>query len=298
MRGVWTAIVTPFTDDGQLDLPSLKKMLRNQIDAGITGIIPCGTTGESPTLSHDEKKLLIQTCLSECRGTSVQVVAGTGTHNTQETIEFSQWAGSAGVNGVLVVTPYYSKPSQLGLEKHFEAVASAISCPVILYHVPGRTGVNLAPQTISKLARHPRIRAIKEASGNPTLTSEIIDQLRLDQQTMDVLSGDDATYLPLLSLGAVGVISVASNLFPKAMVQLQKHFDEGNIAGATSIHQKYYPLFRDLFIESNPVPVKAALAEVGWCKPHVRLPLASLTAPHLDRLRQSLDECQIFQDTA
>jgi 4-hydroxy-tetrahydrodipicolinate synthase len=295
MRGVWTAIITPFTDSGELDLPSLKKILRDQVEAGISGIIPCGTTGEAPTLSLDEKKMLIQTCLQELKGSPVKVVAGTGSNNTRDTVEFSKWASSAGVDGVLLVTPYYNKPSQAGMEEHFKSVASVIDCEVILYNVPSRTGVSLTAETVGRLASHPRIRTIKEATGNPALSSEILDQVSKSGQSIDILSGDDATYLPLLSIGAVGIISVASNLFPREMVALQKAFDEGDLKKALKIHQKHFPLFRDLFIESNPVPIKAAMASLDWCRPDVRLPLSPLQPAHLKKLEASLSEYQIVR---
>ncbi len=295
MRGVWTAIITPFTQSGELDLNALKKILRDQADAGISGVIPCGTTGEAPTLTNDEKKLMIQTCVQELKGSPVRVVAGTGSNVTRDTVEFSQWASSAGVDGVLVVTPYYNKPSQSGMEEHFKAVASEINCEVIVYNVPGRTGVSLTANTVARLAKHPKIRTIKEATGNPTLSSEILYQAAQQGVQIDVLSGDDATYLPLLSIGAVGVISVASNLFPRAMVELQKSFDTGDLKKALEIHQRYYPLFRDLFIESNPVPIKAAMAALGWCSSQVRLPLSDLQPTSLHQLANSMEECKIVR---
>ncbi len=295
MRGVWTALITPFSESVELDLNSFKKILRDQVDAGITGVIPCGTTGETPTLSIDEKKLLIQTCIHELRDSPVKVVAGTGSNHTRETVELSQWASSAGVDGVLLVTPYYNKPSQKGLEEHFKTVASAIDCEIILYNVPARTGVSLSPETVARLAHHPRIRSLKEATGNPALTSEILDQISKAGCALDLLSGDDATYLPLLSIGAVGIISVASNLFPRSMVALQKAFDAGNLRETQRIHQRYYPLFRDLFIESNPAPIKAAMAALGWCTPHVRMPLTQLHVENLRKLEKSLSDCQIVR---
>ena len=293
MRGVWTAIITPFKENGELDLPSFKKILRDQADAGISGIIPCGTTGEAPTLDLEEKKTLIQTCIQELKDSPVQVVAGTGSNQTRDTIEFSKWASAAGVDGVLLVTPSYNKPSQAGMEEHFKSVASAIDCEVILYNVPSRTGVSIAPETVSRLSKHPRIRSLKEATGNTALTSEILNQVSKEGGSIDILSGDDATFLPLLSVGAVGIISVASNLFPREMVALQKAFDQGNLKTALEIHNKYYPLFRDLFIESNPVPIKAAMASLNWCTPSVRLPMSPLQPSNLKKLEASLSECGI-----
>jgi 4-hydroxy-tetrahydrodipicolinate synthase len=293
MRGVFTALITPFETSGKLDLPAFRKIVRDQIAAGVSGVIPCGTTGESPTLSTDEKKLLISTCLKETSGTPVRVVAGTGGNATEETIALSRWASEAGAAGVLIVTPYYNKPSQAGLSAHFRAVADAVSCEVILYNVPGRTGVSLTAATVAELATHPRLRTIKEATGNVAFTSEILDALAWKERQMDILSGDDATYLPLLSVGAKGVISVASNLFPRAMVALQAAWDSGKPAEARAIHERFFPLFRDLFVESNPGPIKHAMARAGWCGSGLRPPLAPLAEPSARTLEASLEHCGI-----
>ncbi len=293
MHGVWTALITPFNESSQLDLSAFKRILQEQVRAGVSGVIPCGTTGEAPTLSREEKKILIQTSLQELKGTSVQVVAGVGTSNTQETLELATWAAQAGVAGLLVVTPYYNKPSQAGLESHFLSIAEAVSCEVILYNVPGRTGVSLTAETVVRLAKHPRIRTLKE--GQIPLASEIFDLAARNGLSIDLLSGDDSNYLPLLSIGGAGVISVASNLFPRAMVAIQNAVDQGHLAEARAIHQRFYPLFRDLFIESNPVPVKQAMADLGWCLPKVRMPLAPLALASVEKLRQSLRYCGVTQ---
>ena len=291
MHGVWTALVTPFTASNELDLSAFRQILKDQKDAKITGVIPCGTTGESPTLSLAEKKTLIQTALEELKGSGVKVFAGTGSNNTAETIEFSRWASEQGVDGVLLVTPYYNKPSQAGLEAHFHAVADKISCEVMLYNVPSRTGVSLTPETIAKLSQHKRIRSLKEATGNVAFTSEILDHLHTTGKSIDILSGDDATYLPLLGVGAVGIVSVSSNLFPRAIVAIQTAADRGDYAEARKIHQHYYPLFRDLFIESNPVPLKYAMARIGVCSASVRAPLAPLSVANENKLAESLARC-------
>ena len=291
LRGIFTALISPFHSDGSLDWAAYEKLIRSQIAAGIHGVVPVGTTGESPVLTTEEKKSLILKAVELCKGSSTQVVAGTGSNDTQETVEFSRWASDHGVNGVLVVTPYYNKPSASGMEEHFTAVANEIKCPLVLYNVPGRTGTSLTPQTISRLAKHPRITAIKEASGNLTFASDIMDQCREDQTQIDFLSGDDATFLASLAIGAVGTISVASNLFPKEMVALQAAWDRGDAAGALKIHSKFYPLFRDLFVESNPVPIKAALSAQGVCSAQVRAPLTSLTTPSKQKLNHALQAC-------
>jgi 4-hydroxy-tetrahydrodipicolinate synthase len=293
MNGVFTALITPFDSKGDLDLKAFRLIVEDQISAGVAGIVPCGTTGESPTLSNGEKQTLILTALEMCKKTSVKVIAGTGSNDTRETAEFSRWASGQGVHGVLVVTPYYNKPSQQGLVEHFLAVAQEIHCELILYNVPGRTGVSLAARTVCELAEHPRITTIKEASGNPALTSEIIHCAHAHGRKIDVLSGDDATFLPLLSIGARGVISVASNLFPRAMVDLFKAFEAGKYGLATEIHQRYYPLFRDLFLDSNPVPIKYAMNFAGFSGSKVRKPLMEMSAENLEQLRASLKDCGI-----
>ncbi len=291
IRGVITALITPMQSSGEIDWSAWNALIADQLSAGVAGIIPCGTTGESPTLSLDEKKRLIESAVKACRGTTTAVIAGTGSNDTPRTIELSRWASDAGVDGVLIVTPYYNKPSQAGLLKHFTAVADAVSCPVVLYNVPGRTGVGIAPEVVAQLASHPRIGHIKEATGKIEVTSEILDQCAVSGTSISVLSGDDATWLPLLSAGADGVISVASNLFPRAMVALQQAWDSGDARRAQEIHLRFYPLFRDLFVESNPVPIKTALSWVGIGTESVRAPLSALTDASRRKLLASLQRC-------
>ncbi|MGK5085201.1 4-hydroxy-tetrahydrodipicolinate synthase [Bdellovibrionota bacterium FG-1] len=293
MRGVFTALITPFTSQNELDLGAFRRILEDQCDAQVTGVVVCGTTGESPTLSMDEKGILFRTALETLKGTGVKVFAGTGSNNTVDTIELSRLAFDLGVDGLLLVTPYYNKPSQAGLEAHFRAVADAVGCGVMLYHVPGRTGVGLAPETVVKLAAHPRITALKDAGGSVVYTSEILDQLSRSGQKMSVLSGDDALFLPMLSIGAQGVVSVASNLFPRAMVAIQKGFEAGRVHEAAALHQRYYPLFRDLFIESNPVPIKHAMTRLGFGEAHVRAPLVGLSSASVQKLNETYERCGI-----
>ena len=295
MQGIWTALVTPFDDQKNLDLASFRKILHDQIDAKVSGVIPCGTTGEAPALTLEEKKILILATLEELRGTGIRVVAGTGTNNTAETIEISQWASRKKVDGVLIVTPYYNKPSQEGLIEHFTSIADQVDCEVMLYNVPGRTGISLTPETITHLSFHPKITSLKEATGNVAFSSEILDHLSAARANLDLLAGDDATFLPLLSIGAKGIVSVASNLFPRAMVALYTAQKNGQIDLARNLHQRYYPLFRDLFIESNPVPIKQALALAGWCQPHVRLPLVSMKKANIEKLQDSFTRCELLK---
>ena len=298
MRGVYTALITPFNKNNEIDLPAYRRILKDQVAAGISGVVPCGTTGEAPTLSDEEKDLLILTAVEELKGSGVKVIAGTGSNDTAATVKRSKAAAMIGVDGVLVVTPYYNKPSQSGLAEHFLAVASAITCEVMLYNVPGRTSVSLTPATVASLAEHPRITTIKEATGSPPFTSEIVESLQLLKRKMDVLSGDDATYLPLLSVGAVGVVSVASNLFPRAMVAIHNQMEKGNLAEARRIHQQYFPLFKDLFVDSNPVPLKYAMAKQGWCENRLRLPLVPLSQAHQQTVDAAMARCELTKGTS
>jgi 4-hydroxy-tetrahydrodipicolinate synthase len=293
MRGVWTALVTPFNQNNELDLPAFRKILQDQKAAKVSGVIPCGTTGESPTLSLEERKTLITTAIQELKGSGVQVFAGTGTNNTRESIELSSWAALQGVDGVLIVTPYYNKPSQAGLISHFTQIAEAVNCEVMLYNVPGRTGVSLTTETILNLAKHPKIRTLKEATGNVAFTSEILDTLAQAGLPLDLLSGDDATFLPLLSVGAVGIVSVSSNIIPKAMVELYAAASSGDLQRSSKIHRYYYPLFRDLFIDSNPGPIKYAMEYMGRCSSRMREPLAALSPANLNVVKNTLIRCGI-----
>lgn len=289
--GVWTALVTPFTASGKIDLEAYQKLLEFQKKSGVAGVIPCGTTGESPTLTLEEKKLLITTTVAFFKKSSVRVLAGTGSNNTQETVQFSKWACDAGVAGLLVVTPYYNKPQPAGLEAHFLAIANAVTCPIMLYQVPGRTGVRFTIDTLLTLARHPRIRALKEASADATWTSELRGALLRAKLNLQILSGDDPTYLPYLAIGAVGTVSVASNIIPRQMVELT----EANRSRALKLHQEYSELFRNIFIESNPVPVKQALAWMNYCRRDVRLPLAPMTDKNAATLKDTLIRCGVLK---
>jgi 4-hydroxy-tetrahydrodipicolinate synthase len=290
-RGVFTALITPFRDDGSLDQDAFLKILRDQKEAKVHGVIPCGTTGESPTLSVDEKKQLIRWTLEEMKGSGIRVFAGTGSNSTEETIHLSKWASDQGVDGVLIVAPYYNKPSQAGLIRHFKAVADAVKCEVMLYNVPGRTGVGMTAETIVELASHPRIRSLKEATGNVAFASEIIDQLIQAGRTLSIVSGDDATWMPHLTVGGTGVVSVASNLFPRAMVDIYQSIQKSDLAHAMELQKKWYPLFRDLFVESNPVPVKVGMSFLGFCGETVRAPLVSLSSKNRETFRQSMNRC-------
>jgi len=280
-RGTFTAIITPFTETGAVDYDCLKALVAKQIEGGIEGIVPVGTTGESPTLDTREHIKVIETVIHAIDG-KVKVLAGTGANSTAEALELTREAKALGVDGTLQVTPYYNKPSQEGLYRHFWAVAD-LGLPVVLYNVPGRCGREIALETVARLASNPNIVAIKEAAGDANRVSAIHALCDLD-----VLCGDDSLTLPMISTGAVGVVSVASNIIPRAVSDMTRLALAGDFASARALHKKYTPLFRDLFIDTNPVPVKYAAARLGLCREHYRLPLCELSATHKATLDATL----------
>jgi 4-hydroxy-tetrahydrodipicolinate synthase len=267
--GTGTALVTPFRRDGSLDETRLRALIKRQIAAGIDFLVPCGTTGESPTLTEEERCRVVEITVEVAKGT-VPVLAGAGGYNTCEVIERARELAKLDVSGILSVTPYYNKPTQEGLCRHFKAIAAAVDLPIILYNVPGRTGVNIEPATVQRLAQVPNIVGIKEASGNMAQMAAILNTV---PEEFLVLSGDDALTLPLLALGGRGVISVASNEIPAEMKRLTQLALCGDFAGALEIHRRYHPLMEINFVESNPIPVKAAMAEMGLLEACWRLPL-------------------------
>ena len=271
-RGTFTALITPFRR-GELDTAAYEQLIESQIAGGVDGIVPVGTTGESPTLSCGERHHLVELAVKKAQG-RCQVIAGTGSNSTRETIEHTKEAEKIGVDGALLVVPYYNKPSQEGLFRHFAAVAEATSLKLVLYNIPGRCAIDLKPDTVVRLTeKFSNIVAIKGAAGSVDRVSELVQRTRED---FTVLSGDDSLTLAFLSVGAVGVVSVASNLFPREISQLVRQFLDGNTLGAQRLHQKFYPLFKDLFIEPNPVPAKTALAWRGVMSDEVRLPLCEM----------------------
>ena len=285
-RGTFTAVVTPFRN-GDVDFTAFEKLIETQIAAGITGVVAVGTTGESPTLSHDEKHEVIQRTITITNG-RCKVLAGTGSNSTRDAIEATKFAEKAGVDGALLVAPYYNKPSQEGLFRHFKAIADITSLPVMLYNIPGRCSVDIAADTVIRLAEACRnIVSIKEASGSVERVGEL--RRRLPKE-FTILSGDDSLILPFMAVGAVGVVSVASNLFPAEVCALVRACDSGDYKSAESLHRKLFPLFKDLFIEPNPVPAKTALGWRGAMSAEVRLPLCEMTEANQTRLRKTLEE--------
>jgi 4-hydroxy-tetrahydrodipicolinate synthase len=269
--GVGTALVTPFTRNGEVDEAAVRRLARRQIDEGVHFLVPCGTTGESPTLTHEEHLRVVELVVAEASG-KVPVLAGAGGYNTREVAELARALEHLGVQGLLSVTPYYNKPTQEGLVKHYETIASSTSLPIILYNVPGRTGCNIEPRTLARLASVPNIAGVKEASGNMTQMCEVCHAVPAD---FIVLSGDDALTLPLMAVGGRGVISVASNVAPGPMVKMVEAAERGDMAAARAAHQQMLPLMLVNFVESNPIPVKAAMAMLGLLEANYRLPMVA-----------------------
>jgi len=288
--GTGTALVTPFRRDGLLDEPTLRTLIKRQIDAGVNFLVPCGTTGESPTLTHQEHLRVVEIAVELAKG-KVPVLAGAGGYNTHEVITLARELADLGANGILSVTPYYNKPTQEGLYQHFRAIAEAVSLPMILYSVQGRTGVNIEPATVARLSQIENIIGIKEASGNISQMATILNAVPED---FLVLSGDDAITLPLISLGGRGVISVASNEIPAEMAALTRFALAGDFVGARQIHRRFLPLLEINFVESNPIPVKTALAEMGLLEAVWRLPLVAAKPENRARIRGVLETLNLL----
>lgn len=293
-KGTYTAIVTPFRN-GNVDFPALEKLIKLQIKGGVDGIVPVGTTGESPTVSFEEHVEIIRQSVRFADG-KVKVLAGTGANSTSEAIYLTKAAAEVGADGSLQVAPYYNKPTQEGLFQHFHAIARATKLPIVLYSIPGRCGIEIAVETVHRLAQDSvNIVGIKEAGGNPDRVSQLRAVLG---GKFDILSGDDSLTLPFMSVGADGVISVASNVAPREVSNMVKQFRASKVEAALKIHQKMYPLFKDLFIETNPIPVKAALAMMGVVAEEYRLPLVAMHSKNRARLEQTLAQVGLLKGQA
>jgi len=285
-KGSIVAIATPFKD-GKLDEKTLKKLVAFQIDNGTSGIVPCGTTGESPTLDYDEHDRVIEVCVEAAAG-KTPVIAGTGSNSTQEAITMTKHAARAGADGSLQVSPYYNRPTQKGLYLHFKAIADSVDIPIILYNIASRTGVNILPETIAKLARNCKnIVGVKEASGSLDQMSQIKTVCPPDFQ---LISGDDSLTLPLLAIGGIGVISVVANIVPRDVSDMVAAFLSGDIKKAEALHYKLLPLTKTIFIETNPIPVKTAMGLMGLCSPELRLPLCPMEEENLKKLKTVLKD--------
>ena len=283
--GSMVALVTPFKG-GQVDRERLEELIEFQIESGTDAIIPCGTTGESATLSVAEHKQVVERTIAAVKG-RVAVIAGTGSNNTAEAVEFTRHAKQAGADGALLITPYYNKPTQEGLYQHFAKVAAEVDLPLILYNVPGRTGLNMLPDTVARLAKLDNIVGIKEATGSLVQVSEIISRCPAD---FTVVSGDDFTTLPLLAVGGKGVISVTANVAPADVAAMWDNYSKGDYEQARGLHYKLWPLHSAMFIETNPIPAKTALALMGKIEPELRLPLTAMRGDNLERLKKALKD--------
>jgi len=288
--GVGTALVTPFTKSGDLDVAAVRRLGRRQIDAGINFLVPCGTTGENPTLSDAERIRTVEILVDEANG-KVPVLAGAGGYDTREVMHLAAAMKNAGASGLLSVTPYYNKPTQEGLFLHYRALAESTDLPIVVYNVPGRAGVNVEPSTLARLAVFPNIVGVKEASGNITQMCEVC---RVVPSDFIVLSGDDAITLPLMAIGGKGVISVASNEIPADMVAMVSAAARGDFAAARAVHNRILPLMQINFVESNPVPVKAAMAAMGLLEEEYRLPMCPPTPGSREKIVQVLNELHLL----
>lgn len=286
-EGAYTAIVTPFTKDNRVDYGKFNELIERQIQGGMDGIVPVGTTGESPTLDNEEHKKVIETAVETCRG-RIKVIAGTGANSTSEALELTGFALRVGADGTLQVSPYYNKPNQEGLYRHFSAIAD-LGLPVILYNIPGRCGVEIAVDTVARLAQHPNIKAVKEAAGSLPRVSQILALCDLC-----VLCGDDPLTLPMMAVGAKGVISVAANVAPKPVADLVHAVLDGRWQDARRLHQTYFQLFSDMFLDTNPIPVKAALALMGQIEETYRLPLCAMSPDLKKRLADTLRKVKLI----
>lgn len=287
LEGVFTALVTPFSR-GAVDFGKLGELVERQIAGKVDGIVPVGTTGESPTLSVEEHLEVIRVVVEKVAG-RCHVMAGTGANSTAEAIELTLEAKKLGADSSLQVTPYYNKPTQEGLYRHFSAVADAAGLPVVLYNVPGRAGVPIAVETIARLSSNANVVAVKEAGGSAERVSQILDLCDIA-----VLSGDDSLTLPMMSVGAKGVVSVASNIIPGELKRMVDAFAGGKTSEAMDLHKKYYPLFRDLFVETNPIPVKTAMAMMGMIEEEFRLPLCAIGGNARKVLEAAMKKCGLL----
>ncbi|MEA4863026.1 MAG: 4-hydroxy-tetrahydrodipicolinate synthase [Victivallaceae bacterium] len=287
-RGVYTALVTPLSR-GEVDYAKLRELVERQVKAKVAGIVPVGTTGESPTLTYEEHLKVVEVVAEQANG-RCQIIAGTGANSTREAVEMTLKAKQCGVDATLQVVPYYNKPTQEGMYRHFMTVADSCGLPIVLYNIPGRCGVGLTVENVARLRQSsPLIEAVKEAAGSAERVSAMLDLCDIT-----VLSGDDALTLPMLSVGGKGVVSVTSNLLPEKMVELVELFFAGKNEAAIALNKWLYPLFRDQFVETNPVPIKAAMAMCGIIEEEYRLPLCELTAPSREKLKATLSQLALI----
>jgi 4-hydroxy-tetrahydrodipicolinate synthase len=290
IRGVLPALITPFTRDNKVDKEGLQQNIEFLIKNGVSGIVPCGTTGESATLSIEEHEKVIEIAI-DC--STVPVVAGTGSNNTTEALELTRSAMDAGADAALLITPYYNKPNDRGMLAHFKKIANEVDIPIILYNVPSRTGVNLKPEVVAELAKEGNIIGVKEASGNLDQVTRILEMTR--DEDFEVISGDDGLTLPIMAIGGAGVISVVANVAPKLMVSMVEAFRKGNMEEARRLHLLLAPLTRAVFLETNPIPIKKAVELIGLPAGDLRLPLASMSNENEKKLKTALKDLKLLK---
>ena len=292
MEGVYPALITPFTKDDEVDAAGLKRMVEYVEEGGVAGIVPCGTTGESATLSHEEHKRVIDIVVANAK---VPVIAGTGSNNTREAVELTRYAADAGAEACLLITPYYNKPNVRGLKEHFRQIGDSADIPLILYNIPSRTGLNMSAETMVEIAAEVEsVKGVKEASGNLKQVGAIIKLAKERGLDFTVVAGDDFLTLPIMSLGGRGVISVAANIAPQPMSEMVNAMLSGDIEKAKEINLRLFPLFEAMFLETNPIPVKRAAELMGLPAGHVRLPLGELSEENEQKLRQVLRELDMI----
>jgi 4-hydroxy-tetrahydrodipicolinate synthase len=287
LQGSYVALVTPYAK-GEVDLKKVRELVEFHVKNGTSGICPIATTGEGPVLTHDEKANIVRTVVETAKGKAL-VFPGTGTYNTRESIELTKMAKELGADGALMVTPYYNKPTQEGLYRHFEACAKAVALPIMLYNVPGRTGVSMAPETTARLSKIKNIVALKDASGN-------VEQVTMLRALSDIqiLSGEDSLTFAIMALGGVGVVSVAANVIPKQVAEMCSLALKGDYEKARAVHDRYFELFKNLFLETNPIPVKTALQKMGMYNGEMRLPMCEMTAGAVEKLEKTLKACKVL----
>jgi len=291
LKGVYPALITPFKKSGAIDEDGFRRNIDFVIEGGVAGIVPCGCTGEAATLRFEEQKRLLNIAVDQAdrNRRKVPVIGGSGSNNTQEALELTKYAKDSGAAGAMLITPYYNKPMPAGQILHYRKIAEAVEMPIILYNVPGRTGTNMLPETIAELARDEWVVGIKEASGNLEQVEKIIELTRNNKKPFTVLSGDDNLTLPIMAMGGKGVVSVLANILPKEMCAMVKYYDEGNHNKAIDMYYKIAPIMKGMFIETNPIPVKAAANMLGIAAGPLRLPLTELGAENQKKLKAMMD---------
>jgi 4-hydroxy-tetrahydrodipicolinate synthase len=293
-KGVYPALITPFKKNGEIDVQGFRNNIDFVIEGGVSGIVPCGCTGEAATLSFEEQKRLLEVAVDQANG-RVPVIGGSGSNNTREAVELTQYAKEAGATAAMLITPYYNKPGDAGQILHYTTVAEKVDIPIILYNVPSRTGINMKPSIVAQLAKIDNIVGIKEASGSPAQTAEILELTRVHKKPFTVLSGDDNLTIPIMSYGGKGVVSVAANILPAEVSQMVAYYLKGDQKKALDVYYKLAPIMRGLFIETNPIPVKAAASMMGLAAGPMRPPLTTLAPENGKKLQAMLEAVGAFK---